>query len=235
MIKQSSQIISNIQKLRKLARKKEHSILSKFTMRHEAHDSISGIIDTVSKILQIGVIDIIGNTKSAVADYISPEMIIDFLENASIDLMAGMIKNNFSSPKVMNHITEEKVMERTKAFIEARPDKIEATPSPPQVEYVEEETIVQTSIEPIKIFYEELIMKMEGKNRVPFEEVVFKATDSFGIAMYKTGQMLRVSSEVIPNVNENQIFTARITDNIKNIDKGSTDKMTEAYVERREG
>jgi hypothetical protein len=183
--------------------------------------------------MQIGVVEIIGNAKSAMADYISPEMINDFLEAAPVDLMAELIRNHFSSPKIINHLSEEKVIERTKAFIESRPEQETVTPSPLLVEYTEEETVVQAIIDPLKIFYEELVNSMEGSNREPFEEVVFKLSDSFGIAIYRTGQMLRLASEETEGIDVNQGFSVTISENIKALAEGAVEKISEAYVERR--
>lgn len=233
IIRQSSQIINNIQSLKKLIKKRDNSLLSKFSMRQEAHNSISEVMITISRIMQIGAVEIIGNTKSAMADYISPEMINDFLETAPVDLMVELIRNNFASPKIINHLTEEKIIERTKAFVESRPEQEIVTPSPLIVEYTEEETVVQAIIDPLKVFYEELVNSMGESDKAPFEKVVFKPSDSFGIAIYRTGQMLRLASEETKSIDVSQRFIVNISENIKDLVYEAVEKMSEAFVERR--
>ncbi len=234
IIKQSAKIKNNIQDLKKLLRKRESSIFSRFEKRHEAHYAMSGIIDVISRILQVGVSDILSNTKSAMADYISLEMIDDFLASANLEIMAEMILNKFASPKIVNQLWEETVITKTEAFINSQPNYMIATPPPPQVEFVEEVTVIEKVDDPMDVFYQELLFNMVDKREAPIEQVVFKSSDSFGTAMYKTGQMIKLSSNTNKYTDKSDIFQLDIKDNVKDLTEGPVEKITETIIKRRE-
>lgn len=121
-------------------------------------------------------------------------------------------------------------------FFENEKEEVIATIPPEPVEFIEEEMINDRLQNPMEIFYHEIVLKMKSKDEAPMDEILFKDIDSFGQAMYKTGQLLKLTGELRNNENQEimgrEVFALKVNDACKKLEEGPVEIVTECHVRR---
>ncbi|MBN7772639.1 hypothetical protein [Clostridium aminobutyricum] len=172
----------------------------------------------------------------AMGKYISMEMIEETLHEASLEGLASFTFKNFSASKQVLQLREETLQSRTIAFFNNQKELIIDTPAPEPVDIVEEELIVENKQNPLEIFYQEVLLKMEERLQVPMEEVIFEPAQNYGVAMYKTGQLIKLTRELKELEEElhKEAMILEVRENFKELEYGPVETVSECYVRRLE-
>lgn len=195
----------------------------------------SSILDLTTQILSMA-IQFQRESQKGLGEFISPEMIEAALHDGPIEVLADFAEKNFSAPKQVYQLREEIVGSRTRAFFENEKEEIIATPPPEPVEIIEEEMIIDRVQNPMELFYQEIVLKMKSKDEAPMDEILYKDIDSFGQAMYKTGQILKLTSELKnnknPEITGKEVFGLKVNDAYKKLLEGPVEMVTECHITR---
>lgn len=76
---------------------------------------------------------------------------------------------------------------------------------------------------------------MKAKEEVPMEELLFKDINCFGQAMYKTGQLLKLTGDLKskePKNMDKEGFELQVEDDYKQLTEGPVEIVTECFVRR---
>ncbi|AGA68060.1 hypothetical protein Desdi_0522 [Desulfitobacterium dichloroeliminans LMG P-21439] len=204
------------------------------TKYDEFFDVTSSILDLTTQILAMA-IQFQRESQKGLGEFISPEMIEVALHEASKEILAGFAEKNFSAPKQVYQLREEVLGSRSKAFFENEKEEIIATPAPEPVDIVEEEMIVDRTQSPMELFYQELVLKMKGKDDAPMDELLFQDLKQFGQALYKTGQLLKLTGELRNQgleVQGKEVFELIVNDSYKELKEGPVELVTDCLTRR---
>jgi hypothetical protein len=175
-------------------------------------------------------------SQKGLGEFSSPEMIEIALHEASKEALASFAEKNFSAPKQVYQLREEIIQSRTRAFFENEKEEIIATLPPEPVDIIEEEMILERIENPMELFYQEIVMKMKLKDEAPMDEILFNNIDNFGQAMYKTGQLVKLTSELRNSENEEisekELFRLKVNDAYKKLSECPVDVVTECHIRR---
>lgn len=229
IIRESGEIIQTVRELQKGLRKKKDGLFSNLSKQQEVHELISKIIEYISEILHLEIEGIRENAK-AIGEYIRPEMLEDFLRNSAMDRLSDLAIKNFASPKQVLQFREETVVTKTEAFVHNQPEVQEVTPPPPLVDFIEEEMITERAVNPLELLYHEIIVTMGETQRAPSEEILFNTDDNFGMAMYRTCQMIRLATELPSDEKKEEKLNLEINDRFKQLRSGPVAEMSESYI-----
>lgn len=201
----------------------------------EFFDISSSILDLTTQIFSMA-IQFQRESQKGLGEFISPEMIEATLHDSPIEILTSFAEKNFSTPKLVYQLREEIIESRTRTFFENEKEEIIATPPPEPVDIIEEEMIIDRLQNPMELFYQETVMKMKLRDEVPMDEILYKNIDSFGQAMYKTGQLVKLTSEVrnnkAPEIMRKELFELKVNDAYKKLSEGPVDIVTECYIRR---
>lgn len=233
IIKTSSTILKAIDEIRKKMRKRS-GLFSSFHKRNEFYEVCGQITALVAQALDTARENLLQDV-SAIGKYFDPEKIEEFLIEAPVDYLVNMAAKYFSAPKQTPQLREETVVYKTKSFFAQVHDEIIEVPPPPIIDFEEEEIIFESKDNPLELLYRELIFKLKYKKDAPLDEVLFTERDSFGIAMYRTGQTVKLISNLgAPDTRKEEILDLDVRTNMKTLNKGSVEKMTETYLRRNQ-
>ena len=204
------------------------------TERTLVHQLCSEILAAVAEIIKIGFQTVNENAR-AIGEFVSPEMIGDFLRVATEDELTALTVKHFAAPKQSMQLREETVLDRGLNFLEHGPVPFEPSPTefPEPVEYVEEEVVTEKVQNPMEKFYHELLVKMDGVNNIPLDKLLEK-DDSFGMAIYRTGQSLKLAREVQESPEEREVFYINVGEEFKTIDHKNVAVISDVVIERKE-
>ncbi|AFQ45267.1 hypothetical protein [Desulfosporosinus meridiei] len=201
----------------------------------EFFDVTSSILDLTTQILSMA-IQFQRESQKGLGEFISPEMIEAALHDAPKEILANFAEKNFSAPKQVFQLREEIIESRTRAFFEHEKEEIIATPPPEPVDIIEEEMIIDRMQNPMELFYQEIVLKMKLKDQAPMDELLFKDIDGFGLAMYKTGQLIKLTGELRsnkePETTGKEIFELEVNDSYKKLAEGPVEIVTECNLRR---
>ncbi|WP_050810369.1 hypothetical protein [Desulfitobacterium hafniense] len=198
-------------------------------------DTTSLLIDHFTRILQLAVQHSREDGK-AMGKYISMEMIEEVINEASVEALASFTQKNFSASRQVLQLREETLQSRTKAFFLNQKEAIEDTSPPDPVDIIEEEMVVGSEQNALEIFHQEILLKMSGKSRAPMDRIIFEPNQHFGTAMYRTGQLIKLTSElkereVSHTLKETLILD--VTDNFIELSEGPIEVVSECYIGRQ--
>lgn len=201
----------------------------------EFFDLTSNLLNLTTQILALA-IQFQRESQKGLGEFISPEMIEATLLDASTEVLASFSEKNFSAPKHVYQLREEIIVSRTRAFFENEKEEVVATPPPEAVEIVEEEVIIDRVQNPLELFYQEIVLKMNLKDEAPMEEIIFQDINNFGQAMYKTGQLFKLTRELArsgdPEIKGKEIFGLQVNDSYKELLEGPVEFVTECLIRR---
>ena len=201
----------------------------------EFFDVTSSILDLTTQILSMA-IQFQRESQKGLGEFISPEMIEAALHDAPKEILANFAEKNFSAPKQVFQLREEIIESRTRAFFEHEKEEIIATPPPEPVDIIEEEMIIDGMQNPMELFYQEIVLKMKLKDQAPMDELLFKDIDRFGLAMYKTGQLIKLTGELRsnkePETKGKEVFELEVNDSYKKLAEGPVEIVTECNLRR---
>lgn len=201
----------------------------------EFFDITSNIIDLITQIFSMA-IQFQRESQKGLGEFISPEMIEIALNEGSKEVLASFSEKNFSTPKQVYQLREEIIESRTRAFFENEKEEIIVTQPPEPVDIIEEEMIIDKIQNPMELFYQEIVMKMKLKEEALMDEILFKNLDSFGQAMYKTGQLVKLTGE-LGNYKEEalnkEIFELKVSDEYRKLFEGPVDIVTKCSIGRK--
>lgn len=200
----------------------------------EFFDVTSNILDLTTQILSMA-IQFQRESQKGLGEFISPEMIETALHDASKEILASFAEKNFSAPKHVYQLREEVIESRTRAFFDNEKEEIIATPAPEPVDIIEEEMIIDRTQNPMELFYQEMVLKMEGKEEAPMDEILFKDLKQFGQALYKTGQLLKLTGELRSQgleVQGKEVFELIVNDSYKELTEGPVELVTDCQIRR---
>ncbi|MBP1999667.1 hypothetical protein J2Z69_000686 [Paenibacillus shirakamiensis] len=202
----------------------------------EFFDLTSNLLNLTTQILSIA-IQFQRESQKGLGEFISPEMIEAALLDAPQEILASFSEKNFSAPKHVYQLREEIIDSRTRSFFQNEKEGIIATPPPKPVDIIEEEVFLDRIQNPLELFYQELVVKMKLKEVAPMDEILFQDIHSFGQAMYKTGQLLKLTRELSihdPEIVKKEVFKLKVNDSYKELPEGPVEITTECYVWRDE-
>jgi len=201
----------------------------------EFFDITSSILDLTTRILSMA-IQFQRESQKGLGEFISPEMIEAAIQYAPKEVLASFAVKNFSAPKQFYQLREEIVENRTRAFFDNQKEEIIATPPPEPVDIIEEEMIFDRLKNPMELFYQEIVMKMKLKQEAAMDEILYHDINSFGEAMYKTGQILKLTRELKNDKNTEitgkEVFNLKVNDAYKELSEGPVEIVTECYLRR---
>ncbi|WP_425801208.1 hypothetical protein ACHOLT_12760 [Desulfitobacterium sp. Sab5] len=231
IIQTSPTILKAIDELRKKIRKRSN-LFSSFQKRNEFYEVCGQITALVAQTLDTARENLLQDV-SAIGKYFDPEKMEEFLKGASFDYLTNLAIKYFSAPKQTPQLREETVVYKTKSFFMQIPDEIIEIPPPPIIDFEEEEIIFENKDKPLELLYHELQFKLKDRQNAPLDEVLFTESDSFGIAMYRTGQTVKLISDLqAPAIKRDEILDLDVRDNMKSLNKGHVAEITETYIRR---
>lgn len=201
----------------------------------EFFDLTSSLLNLTTQVLSKA-IQFQRESQKGLGEFISQEMVESALLDAPIEVLASFSEKNFSSSKQVYQLREEIIDSRTRAFFENKKEEIIITPPPIAVDIVEED-VFDPIQNPLETFYQEIAVKMKSKETAPMEEILFQDINSFGQAMYKTGQLLKLSRELEaddPEIAKKDVFRLIVKDSYKALSEGPVEIVTECHVWRGE-
>lgn len=202
---------------------------------NEFFDVTSSILDLMTKILDLA-IQYQRESQKGLGEFISPEMVEAAIFEASKETLSSIAEKNFSAPKQVYQLREEIIESRTKAFFEHEKEEIVSTPPPEPVEIIEEEVIIDKVQNLMELFYQEVVIKMHSKKEAPMEEILYNDIESFGQAMYKTGQLLKLTGELKNSESSEiigrELFELSVNDNYKELVRCPVEMVTECHLRR---
>ncbi|KHL95399.1 hypothetical protein QW71_13160 [Paenibacillus sp. IHB B 3415] len=230
IIQTSPTILNAIEELRKKIRRSDLS--NSFQKRNGFYEVCGQITALVAQTINIARENLLQDVGS-LGKYVDSERIEEFIKGASGEYLANVAIRYFSAPKQNPQLREETIVYKTKSFFLQEYNELIVVPPPPVIDFEEEEIIFETRENPLDLLYHELIYKLQGKQYAPLEEVLFDESDSFGLAMYRTGQTIKLVS----NLQESETIKEDnlgldIKDSMKLLKKGSIKEMTEVYIRR---
>ncbi len=227
----SPTILNAINELRKKIRKR-NDFSSSFHKRNEFYEVSGQITALITQTLENARENLLQDV-SAIGKYFDPEKMDEFLKGASFDYLTNLAIKYFSAPKQTTQLREETVVYKTKSFFLQEHNEMAEVPPPPIIDFEEEEIIYERKDNPLQLLYHELIHKIQDRQNAPLDEVLFSEIDSFGFAMYRTGQTVKLISNLqAQEPIKEEILDLDVKDNIKSLNTGSIKEMTEAYLRR---
>ncbi|RED51782.1 hypothetical protein DFP98_16311 [Cohnella phaseoli] len=231
IIQTSPTILNAIDELRKKMRRRS-DFSGSFQKRNEFYEVCGQITALVAQTLDTARENLLQDV-SAIGKYFDPEKMEEFLKEASFDYLANLAIKYFSAPKQTPQISEETVVYKTKSFFMQVPGETIEVPPPPVIEFEEEEIIFERKDNPLELLYHELVFKLKERQSAPLDEVLFTESDSFGIAMYRTGQTVKLISNLqAPDIAKVEILGLDVKDNMKLLNNGPVEEITESYLWR---
>ncbi len=232
IIQTSPTILSAIDELRKKI-KRRNDLSSSFQKRNEFYEVCGQITALVAQTLDIARDNLLQDV-SALGKYIDPEKMEEFLRGTSVEYLTNLATNYFSAPKQTPQLREETLIYKTKSFFLQEYNEITEIPPPPIIDFEEEEIIFETKDNPLDLLHHELIFKLKDRQDAPLDEVLFSKGDNFGLAMYRTGQAVKLVSnlQVSETVIKKETLGLEVKDNMKSLKNRSIKEMTEAYIRR---
>jgi len=201
----------------------------------EFFDITSSILWLTTQILSTA-IQFQRESQKGLGEFISPEMIETALFQAPQGILASFAEKNFSAPKSVLQMREETINSRTRAFFENEKEEIKITPPPEPVDIIEEEIAIEKLANPMELFYQEIVLKMKSKNIAPMDEILFRDVGSFGQAIYKTGQILKLTRELSdrenPEVAGKEVFEIKVNESFKQLSDGPVEIVTDCDIRR---
>lgn len=197
----------------------------------EFFDLTSSLLNLTTQLLSKA-IQFQRESQKGLGEFISPEMIESALLDAPAEVLASFSEKNYSSPKQVYQLREEIIDSRTRAFFENKKEEIITTPPPIAVDIVEED-VFDPIQNPLETFYQEIALKMNSKETAPMEEILFQGINSFGQAMYRTGQLLKLSRELEagdPEIAKKDVFRLIVKDSYKALSEGPVEIVTECHI-----
>ena len=189
----------------------------------------------ITKILDLA-IQYQRESQKGLGEFISPEMIEAAISEASKEILSNFAEKNFSAPRQVYQITEEMIASRTRMFFEHKKEEIISTPPPEPVEIIEEEIILDRVQNLMELFYQEIVIKMHSKEEAPMDEILYNDIENFGQAMYKTGQLLKLTGELRNSESSEivgrELFELEVDDNYKELVGCPVEMVTECHLRR---
>ncbi|AIF53530.1 hypothetical protein [Pelosinus sp. UFO1] len=193
---EGQEIIAEVSRLRKNLKKSHLNIFSNSEKEFEIHTLLSQMIDLVSQIVRMGQ-ELVSENSKSIGEFITPDMLDDYLRNASVELLSGLTRDTFASLKQVSQLREETIETKTLSLLNDQPEEIiEITPPPEIVDFIEEEFIIEKVKNPLELLYHEIAAKMRDVDCTALDELLFDHGDKFGIALYRTGQAVQLTHEL---------------------------------------
>lgn len=231
IIRTSPTILKAIDEVRKKMRNRV-GLFSSFHKRNEFYEVCGQITALIAQTLNTARENLLQDV-SAIGKYFDPEKMEEYLIGTPLDYLANLAIRYFSAPKQTPQIREETVVYKTRLFFEQVHDEIVEVPPPPVIDFEEEEIIFESKDNPLELLYHELVFKLTDRIDAPLDEVLFNENDNYGTAMYRTGQTVKLISNLkAPDTAKADILDLDVKDNIKTLDKGSVEMMTDTYIRR---
>lgn len=231
---EGKKILRSIEDIRNILRKK-HAIKYDFKTQQEYFSVVSDIMQLVPQILIIGKEEIQANSKS-IGKYITMTMVEDYLSGAGLEELVELLTGNFATPRVSQQLNEQALKLAAIEFLNQVRDYSEPTPPPVIVDFEEEDMVVNKRENPLEILYQELCLKMANHQERPLEDVLFGVDDTFGYAVHRTGQFIKLYDDLLKEANEgsrrNILFQPRITTHFIDLIQGPIERMSESYIRK---
>jgi hypothetical protein len=196
----------------------------------------SSIMELASRIFAMAV-QFQRESQKGLGEFISTEMIEEALLEASQEVLSAIASPNFTGPRQVHQLREEIIDDRTHAFFENKKEEILPTLPREPVEIVEEDMIIDQLQNPMELFYHEIALKMHDVEKEEMGELLYRDLTSFGHAMYKTGQLLKLTSELRnrddPTITGKECFVLLVGDLYKHLTAGPVEIVTECVVEKK--
>jgi hypothetical protein len=169
--------------------------------------------------------DIQANARSF-GQYLTPEQVEEFLHEAPLDLLAGLIQKNYSSPRKPSFLSREELNRKAVNYLENKSEKQELTPPPPITEIVErryEETNFEGAS---NLFHKEIMSKLMSDSVIPLHDVVIK--NNYGETVFRTGLLTTLKNDL--SGTSEDLFDINLKDYIIEINEGFIKNITEGDI-----
>lgn len=231
IIQSSPTILSAIDELRKKI-KRRTDLSSSFQKRNEFYEVCGQITALVAQTLDIARENLLQDV-SALGKYIDPEKMEEFLKGTSVEYLTNVAIKYFSAPKQTPQLREETLIHKTKSFFLQECNETIEIPPPPIIDFEEEEIIFETKDNPLDLLHHELVFKLKDRQDAPLDEVLFSESDSFGLAMYRTGQAVKLVSNLqVSETIKKEILDLEVKDDMKSLKNRCIKEITETYIRR---
>ena len=234
--REGKDIVKSIKTIQKKMRDTHSGAFTSLQKQQDIHDLCSQLLNKIS---QLGEIcnEMIGENTRSIGEYITPDMLDAYLAKASIEQLAGIAEPHFAAPKQIMQLREETIIAKATTLFNNQPDDyVETTPSPEPVSFIEEDVVSEIAGNPLDLLYHQIIVKMGIKREKDIDDLLFDNMDTFGMAVYRTGQTIKLCQEIEakPDVKENKI-TFEVKDVMKSIDYGPVEEMNRTIVKCEKG
>ncbi|MDH6428060.1 MULTISPECIES: hypothetical protein [unclassified Paenibacillus] len=169
--------------------------------------------------------DIQANARSF-GQYLTPEQVEEFLHEAPLDLLAGLIQKNYSSPRKPSFLSREELNRKAVNYLENKSEKQELSPPPPITEIVErryEETNFEGAS---NLFHKEIMSKLMSDSVIPLHDVVIK--NNYGETVFHTGLLTTLKNDL--SGTSEDLFDINLKDYILEINEGFIRNITEGDI-----
>ncbi|MEK3965485.1 hypothetical protein BSK62_06410 [Paenibacillus odorifer] len=169
--------------------------------------------------------DIQANARSF-GQYLTPEQVEEFLHEAPLDLLAGLIQKNYSSPRKPSFLSREELNRKAVNYLENKSEKQELSPPPPITEIVErryEETNFEGAS---NLFHKEIMSKLMSDSVIPLHDVVIK--NNYGETVFRTGLLTTLKNDL--SGTSEDLFDINLKDYILEINEGFIRNITEGDI-----
>lgn len=169
--------------------------------------------------------DIQANARSF-GQYLTPEQVEEFLHEAPLDLLAGLIQKNYSSPRKPSFLSREELNRKAVNYLENKSEKQELSPPPPITEIVERNYEETNSEGASNLFHKEIMSKLMSDFVIPLNDVVIK--NSYGETVFRTGLLTTLKNDL--SGTSEDLFDINLNDCILEINEGFIKNITEGEI-----
>ncbi|MEK4006029.1 hypothetical protein [Paenibacillus sp. FSL H3-0333] len=213
--------IGNIEdRLKKINRNSYH-----YTQTTEVRGILAEIMRLSQELHEFIQQDIQANARSF-GQYLTPEQVEEFLHEAPLDLLAGLIQKNYSSPRKPSFLSREELNRKAVNYLENKSEKQELSPPPPITEIVErryEETNFEGAS---NLFHKEIMSKLMSDSVIPLHDVVIK--NNYGETVFRTGLLTTLKNDL--SGTSEDLFDINLKDYILEINEGFIKNITEGDI-----
>ena len=199
-------------------------------------DVTSSILACAAQILAIALRFQRENQKG-LGEYVTPVMIETALHEASNETLTNLLKSGFTAPKQVYQLREEMIEMKARVFLQNEKEDEQSMPPPQLVDLIEEEITFEPVQNPMVLFSQEVQVRMEKKEEELMDKLIFEGLDRFGVVMYRTGQMIRLTQgaqrETNADAAQKASFVLQVDDAYKQIPVGPVDEVTICHIRRR--
>ncbi|PQP82224.1 hypothetical protein C0Q44_21545 [Paenibacillus sp. PCH8] len=169
--------------------------------------------------------DIQANARSF-GQYLTPEQVEEFLHEAPLDLLAGLIQKNFSSPRKPSFLSREELNRKAINYLENKPETQELSPPPPITEIVERRYEVSNYEGASNLFHKEIMSKLMFNSPFPLQDILIK--NNYGETVFRTGLLTTLKYD-LDDISENS-FDINLKDNVLEFEEGFIQSITEGEI-----